>query len=632
MLNTNPAALNGALVADPGRVTGLVDRITNYADNQGPMIRANRIGGNAVNGMVVRGEILNTESVWDDTDIVHVVYDEIVTPDFHSYGGLRLQSSATGSLVVKLYGESAGLTATGRPLDNDDRIGGRVQIVGQPGYPVVMTSLRDDSIGAGFDPQGRVQVDTDGNGERFDPGGSLPTGPEVNNGTLIDNDVAVNVPGFFQANPVAGGCLPATGVTVQTQNAVLQNQNFINAFLNYVDVGRNGAAVDLGATNITLPPTLVADDVVVSEGDFTVGLVPNQQIIKWRVETSFQDGTPTVFNRVTFSSDRPLGNLRLINYFDPAILGAAGDILFTRGTPGQADFRAYIFDDAERIGFAHGGVLQEGTGLVDANFVGWASDIAADLNGAILGTGAAYSIAGNIDQVSLPPLDDPDLGRVYGPEDVTTAFAWDIQGGANVATVTCFVQLIARNPSSLAGDWRGLLLEEYSNDRNVDVATEREPSDAKLPGVNGLPDTAQFLGQLAPNEKSGDDNRRLGFEVHGLLNSSQDIDVYSFRANGDTEVWLDLDRTTTSLDTVIELIDANGVVIARSDNAYAEQVGTEDLVGPAQTLARSTFNSKDRYTVNLADAGMRVRLPGSANRTNIYHVRGAAAIPTWTMC
>jgi hypothetical protein len=44
------------------------------------MIRDNRIGANAVNGMVVRPEILNTESVWDDTDIVHVVYGEIVTP------------------------------------------------------------------------------------------------------------------------------------------------------------------------------------------------------------------------------------------------------------------------------------------------------------------------------------------------------------------------------------------------------------------------------------------------------------------------------------------------------------------------------------------------------------------------
>ena len=50
---------------------------------------------------------------------------------------------------------------------------GSLRVVGQPGFPVVMTSIRDDSVGAGFDPNGRVQTDTDGNGNRFDPGESL---------------------------------------------------------------------------------------------------------------------------------------------------------------------------------------------------------------------------------------------------------------------------------------------------------------------------------------------------------------------------------------------------------------------------------------------------------------------------
>ena len=79
------------------------------------------------------------------------------------------------------------------------------------------------------------------------------------------------------------------------------------------------------------------------------------QIITWRVETRFEDGNPTVFNQVSFRSDRPLGSLRLINYVDPNILGAGGDIVFTRGTPGQPDFRIFLLDDVERVGFGHGG-------------------------------------------------------------------------------------------------------------------------------------------------------------------------------------------------------------------------------------------------------------------------------------
>ena len=619
-ININPAALNSDLIVDYGRSTGNVDLISGHGDNQGPLIRENRLGDNAVNGMVVRGEILNTQSVWDDTDIVHVVYEEIIVPDFHTSGGLRLESNANASLVAKFNGENAGLTATGETLDNAVRIGGAIQLVGQPGFEVVLTSLRDDSIGAGFDPQGRVQNDTDGNGDGFDPGSSLPMRSESNNGTLIDNDVYRDTPGFFEAIPSVGGGLSVSGVTVQTQTGILQQQNYIAQFANYVDIGRNGGAINLAATNITLQPTLVADDVVASKGFFNVGPDDDPQVINWRVETSFEDGNPTVFNTVSFESDKALGSLRLVNYFDPTIFGAGGDILFTRGTPGEDDFRAFVIDDAQRIGFGHGGIVNNNPGG-NTNFVGWASDVGADLSAAIFGTGAAYSRNGNIDTSSLPQEIDPDLGTVYGPEDVATAFAWDVQSSALTASATTLLQLLPRNPSSLAGDWRGIVLDDYSHDRNVDVTTEREPISAEAPGINAVPANAQFLGELAPYEKGGDDNRRLGFEVHGVLNDPADIDVYSFRADGGTEVWLDIDRTSIALDSVVELVDANGIVIARSDESYNEQIGIGEVFGIGQSMDRSVFNGKDRYTVNLHDAGMRVVLPGAAGTTNTYHVR-----------
>ncbi len=75
--------------------------------------------------MVVRGGQLTTEGVWDDTDIVHVVQSEIVVPDYHVYGGLRLTSAPAESLVVKLDGTNAGFTATGTPLDNADELADR---------------------------------------------------------------------------------------------------------------------------------------------------------------------------------------------------------------------------------------------------------------------------------------------------------------------------------------------------------------------------------------------------------------------------------------------------------------------------------------------------------------------------
>ncbi len=156
--SVNVSALNNTYVVDQGRSTGELGTVVDRLDNQGPLIAGNRLDKNSVNGLVVRGGILTTEGVWDDTDIVHVVRENIEVPNFHTYGGLRLQSGATQSLVVKLLG--AGITANGQLIDNYDRIGGSVQLVGTPGNPVLMTSANDCSVGVGFTPDGRPQTDT----------------------------------------------------------------------------------------------------------------------------------------------------------------------------------------------------------------------------------------------------------------------------------------------------------------------------------------------------------------------------------------------------------------------------------------------------------------------------------------
>ena len=126
-------------------------------------------GTTGISGMVVRGEEITVESVWDDTDIVHVLRSEIVVNNFHTKTGLRLLSQPDESLVVKLQGTTAGFTATGTALDIDDRIGGTVQLVGQPGYPVVLTSLADDTVGVSLDALGRVVRDTNGDGSASSP-------------------------------------------------------------------------------------------------------------------------------------------------------------------------------------------------------------------------------------------------------------------------------------------------------------------------------------------------------------------------------------------------------------------------------------------------------------------------------
>lgn len=120
--------------------------------------------------MQIRGGTLQTQSVWDDTDIVHYLEDTIYIADMGHYGGLRIESSPNESLVVKLNGGGAGFEATGRPLEIEDRVGGMLHIVGAPLFPVVLTSIHDDTVGAGFDPRGFPQNDTNNNGAATTPG------------------------------------------------------------------------------------------------------------------------------------------------------------------------------------------------------------------------------------------------------------------------------------------------------------------------------------------------------------------------------------------------------------------------------------------------------------------------------
>ena len=347
VININVNALTSELLADYGRSTGLIDNQTTYIDNQGPLIRDNSLGGNTTNGMVVRGETLTTESVWDDTDIVHVLQNEVVIPNHHVFSGLRLESSPTESLVIKLQGANAGFTADGSPLDITDRIGGMLHVIGQPRFPVVMTSLNDDSIGAGKNLTGNVQKDTNNNG------------------------------------------------------------------------------------------------------------------------------------------------------------------------------------------------LSTGT----------------------------------------------------------------------------------------AGAWRGINIREFSHDRNVKETVEHESENAELPDANGNPGIAEVLGALAEDQKSGDENLRLGFTAHGLIKTNSDVDVYSFSGVAGTQVWIDIDRTTYTLDTVVELLDSNGLILAQSDNSFDEAAAAWPVyTAPgsgvqAFGLAYDPANGIDTYTTNRGDAGMRVVLSGTSGIRGNYFIR-----------
>ncbi|MFK8115073.1 MAG: tandem-95 repeat protein, partial [Rubripirellula sp.] len=347
VISINVNALIERPQEDYGRQTGSVGQVATPAGNYGPLISGNRIEAGGIAGMRIRQETLNTGVVFDDTDIVHVVSGTIRVPDLHTYGGLRLESRADESLVVKFTGGST-IVADGRPLDISDRIGGSVHVIGAPGFPVVLTDIQDDTIGAGFDPLGQPLLDTNGNG-------------------------------------------------------------------------------------------------------------------------------PSV------------------------------------GTPGS---------------------------------------------------------------------------------------------------------------------WQGIRLLEFSNDRNVETIVEREGAIGALGDVNGVAGKAQPIGQLATREKASDENLRLGFSIYGAIAAPGDADVYSFNAKAGTTVWIDVDRTGASLDSMVELIDGDGNRIAWNDNSTGGTVQSAPGV-IALPMNQSAFGltnvisgtPRDTYTLNPLDAGFRVQLPGASGEDKEFFLR-----------
>ena len=151
-----------------------------------------------------------------------------------------------------------------------------------------------------------------------------------------------------------------------------------------------------------------------------------------------------------------------------------------------------------------------------------------------------------------------------------------------------------------------------------------------IPALN-----AQDIGLLATDEKSSDENFRLGFTINGAIAVPGDVDVYKFEGTAGTQVWVDIDRTEFGLDSVVELVDIDGTILALSDNSRHENADLDNLpdyMGAAlpmqrdpQALSNVDGSYQDAYSINDRDAGFRVVLPGTAGTQRPYFIRVRSA-------
>jgi hypothetical protein len=589
----NANSLSSKITPDLGRSTGFAEPFGQYADNRGPLVRLNRMDDNAINGMEIGAELLTVEGVWDDTDIAHVLQGEITLPEnYHTYSGLRLQSSDKESLVVKLRGANAGFSINGKPLDIVDRIGSSMQVMGTPNHPVVLTSLYDCTVAAGYTLEGQPQTETL---KGYACGAVVTTVPYADVIVVIDESGSMLQQQIFTETmiPQLEAALVAAGVGSGSAGG---NQYGLVGF----GGGSAGSPHSMGhAHPLGSGGQLwgTATEYVVAAGTLVTqsGSADGYYGIDYALQNySFRPNAAKFMILVTDTFRESFGGVPLSPATYASLLTQLTAAGVTLETIVDARFRDGTGTNALAVDYAGTAYLADGSGgyTTSAGGVVLASTVKTQYVDLGFATGG---ISGDINQIAVGG-------------NTTASFSQ--------AMITSIVAQTGSLNESAAGDWRSLRFEEYSNDRNVSVVNELEGAFSDGRDLNGHPLDAQYLGVLAPNEKSGDENRRLGFEVHGYIamDDPGDRDVFSFVGAPGTEVWLDLDRTGSSLDAVVELLDEDGTMLARA-------VRNDQLYGIAQTLNPNPLLVGDYYTHNFRDPGMRLLLPDVGSNEALYYVQ-----------
>ena len=255
----------------------------------------------------------------------------------------------------------------------------------------------------------------------------------------IDNDLNEAVPGYLSVDLNAGGEAEIASFTAigNPSFTLFRNTNFLFFYSSQVDIGDAGEAFPL-ATASEAGSTLVnsgpGDDEVVSSGSFT-GSTGGR--VDWSVSSVIPDGAGTMTNTYSFSaSSGTLGEIRFYQYIDQDVLSSSDDIFFTRGDASAGTLELFTIDDDEAIGLSQSGALDATSGLSNAIFSGWAACTFPSITEAISDGTQQVSLAGEIcPELLNNAIDHPIAGPAFGPLDIVSALAWDVDPGASNATI-----------------------------------------------------------------------------------------------------------------------------------------------------------------------------------------------------
>jgi hypothetical protein len=248
---------------------------------------------------------------------------------------------------------------------------------------------------------------------------------------VINNGIPAGTLNHWEVDVVGGGEAISADLTAQRFAAMdIVTEDIIFDYFSYVDVGAGGFQL---SSFVTMPPALTGVNEVTSSGSF---LGAGGNTINWSVVSTIANGDSRFVNQFSFATANgsPLGSLRLYQYLDEDIEGVGDDVFLVRGSVAGQDLELFTIDNDQVYGVSHSGALTGAQGLVNASFAGWAADNYNDMKPKLAAGTQAVAPAGVID-ASLIAINHPQVGDAYGPADIVSVLAWDVNAASSSATI-----------------------------------------------------------------------------------------------------------------------------------------------------------------------------------------------------
>jgi len=256
---------------------------------------------------------------------------------------------------------------------------------------------------------------------------SVPLGT---NAVEISNGVPDGTVGSYRVDVETGGQTRKVSITAaRFRSKDIFTTEVVKNYYSFVDPGNDGLGFRLLGSDPVPDP--IAPNVVTSNGSFF-----NGNNILWTAVSSIAPGAEVMTTTYRFTAETGvLGPLRFLQHLDEFIQAESDDVFFHTGSAVGGDLELFTFDNTEVYGLSHSGTLLPGTGLQNASFQGWAADRFDNIRSAIVGpVGQPVLPDGVIN--NLPGFQHPQLGPVFGPADIVSVLAWDVDPNATSAVIT----------------------------------------------------------------------------------------------------------------------------------------------------------------------------------------------------